>query len=355
MDIEKYTPSSYDKRDILIVSLLEYICSIINSNMFLTMCNYLYSVGLITNSRAFSDDTSYIRDVHKKHIQCIVDKNSCKMLDNVQKDKTRYEQEFIELEPLGDGGFGYVYKCYNKVDQNTYAVKKIPIVDDIDYMREASYLAQLNNSNIVRYFSSWITVEDITSTDMYEDTDIVPVLYIQMELCDTTLRDYTVKKNYNGGLDTSEINSIIIKILDGLKYLHSKNILHRDINPNNILIKNNTPKISDFGLAKRVEENSYISSCKDGQLLYRPPEVDDGIYTEKSDLYSVAVVYFELLYRFTTEFERVEVLTEIRKGNFPKKFTEEYSEHCKIIKKMLSHNINDRLDTDSFINEITNC
>ena len=85
------------------------------------------------------------------------------------------------------------------------------------------------------------------------------------------------------------------QILRGLKYLYQNNILHRDIKPQNILISDKNIKISDFGLAKSFEKYELINTfC--GSPLYMAPEIiKNRKYTLKSDIWSLGVVFFELI------------------------------------------------------------
>jgi hypothetical protein len=96
--------------------------------------------------------------------------------------ENNYSNNFIELENIGNGSYGSVYKVYHKYEKNLYAIKKVHISnellkDNFDIFREIQLFSKLNHKNIVRYYSSWLN--DNNST-----------LYIQMELCESTFRDY---------------------------------------------------------------------------------------------------------------------------------------------------------------------
>jgi serine/threonine protein kinase len=77
----------------------------------------------------------------------------------------RYNQDFNEIEKLGQGGFGQVFKARHKLDGNLYAIKKIKLLsknkneENKRIMREVTYLSRLNNQNIVRYFQTWVEIE----------------------------------------------------------------------------------------------------------------------------------------------------------------------------------------------------
>ena len=78
--------------------------------------------------------------------------------------KKRYANDFDEIEEIGKGGFGIVYKAQHKLDGNIYAIKKIKLSRDNEenkrILREIKYLSGLNNQYIVRYFQTWVEFED---------------------------------------------------------------------------------------------------------------------------------------------------------------------------------------------------
>jgi serine/threonine-protein kinase ULK/ATG1 len=84
--------------------------------------------------------------------------------------------------------------------------------------------------------------------------------------------------------------------MKGAKYLHANGIIHRDLKPANILVKNGGCKISDFGLAKNMTHNAIMKSIV-GTPLYMSPQLLNGTkYTSKSDLWSIGLIYYEMLH-----------------------------------------------------------
>ena len=110
-------------------------------------------------------------------------------------------------------------------------------------------------------------------------------------------------------------------LISGLTYIHDHNIIHRDLHPNNIFLDADlNPKIGDFGMSVNTEinqENETLSSDL-GVKLYKPPE---KIYTTKSDVYSMGLIFFEILYPFGTDMERHKVLSAIKNGLYPKEMS----------------------------------
>ena len=150
--------------------------------------------------------------------------------------------------------------------------------------------------------------------------------------------------------DFSYEKGCIEEIITGMKYIHQLNILHRDLNPNNIFLdKDMKPKIGDFGMSIKIDKKENMSLdissslSKFGVEIYMPPEYEnDNIYTYKSDVYSLGIIIFELLYGFSTDMERIQIINEIKKNIFPISFITNFENYYKLIQSMLDTNINQR-------------
>jgi len=220
--------------------------------------------------------------------------------------ENNYSNNFIEVENIGNGSYGSVYKVYHKYEKNLYAIKKVHITnelikDNFDIFREIQLFSKLNHKNIVRYYSSWL-----------DDSDNKPTLYIQMELCESTFRDYL--NNIKQDESINKRISYFTQIVEGIKYLHDNNIIHRDIKPSNILFVDDTVKICDFGLARNVNNLSNIinGSSEVGTSFYRAPEIDSHNYNNKIDVYSLGIIFIELLLQnCKTQAERMMHMKEI--------------------------------------------
>lgn len=118
-----------------------------------------------------------------------------------------------------------------------------------------------------------------------------------MEYCqDGTLYDLIDRRKANP-LTEEEIYSVIYQCLNGYKILFDKKILHQDIKPQNILIRNGFYKLADFGLSIFYEGYNF-SSTREGTLRYIAPEkmtIKDYVGNPKSDIYSFGVMFFQLI------------------------------------------------------------
>ncbi|XP_064179005.1 eukaryotic translation initiation factor 2-alpha kinase 1 isoform X1 [Anguilla rostrata] len=184
------------------------------------------------------------------------------------------------------------------------------------------------------------------------------MLYIQMQLCELSLRDWILERNSRpkedlsdadpyGCVDTERTFNILRAILEGVKYIHSKGIMHRDLKPRNIFLHGLDchVKIGDFGLACRdiivddpmqLPTSSHTSGSSHttgvGTFVYASPEQLEGShYDSKSDMYSVGMVALELFQPFGTEMERVQRLGELRQGKVPEALSERWPELAKYI------------------------
>lgn len=210
----------------------------------------------------------------------------------------RYSSDFIEMEKIGRGGFGSVYKVCHNLDKNTYAVKKIKIKSigkiQNNYLNEIIYMAKLSHQNIVRYYNTWIDL---------------PFLYIQMELCDMSLETYFDTRK---SVVKEESDKYFKEMVQGLAYIHSNNIIHGDFNPGNIFINGGVIKIGDFGLSHGGLDEYNLSY---GNKLYMSPEQKEkkGCFKE-SDVYSLGIIYIELYNYFFTIMEKIEMIENIVGG-----------------------------------------
>ena len=148
-------------------------------------------------------------------------------------------------------------------------------------------------------------------------------LYIQMEFCEKlTLRDI-IRRGVQENID--EAWRIFRQIVEGLTHIHGHAIIHRDLKPENVFIDlSNNPKIGDFGLAttgqasaKHPESTAQSGNMTKsvGTALYVAPELKSnatGAYTEKVDMYSLGIIFFEMCFPLPTAMERIHVINQLR-------------------------------------------
>jgi alpha-tubulin suppressor-like RCC1 family protein len=219
----------------------------------------------------------------------------------------KYRKNWSEIQQIGNGSFGTIFKVESMLYQEIFAIKKIPLKDS-DSMKELKTslsILDLNNENLVKYYDVWYENDYDLKMGFREYSDN-NTLYIQMEFCDKTLKEVRKEISYCFKFkNTQSLNElgfyitgqIFIEILEGISYMHRKKFMHRDLHPENILLKlgnnNKFVKIADFGLAKFT--GSCVFHTKDvGHLKYQAPEVESGRYDTKADIYSLGRILVEL-------------------------------------------------------------
>jgi eukaryotic-like serine/threonine-protein kinase len=184
------------------------------------------------------------------------------------------------LDALGSGGFASVYKAMDTWLKKIVAIK-IPHQQGGDInklLMEPQLLAKLDHENIVK----------LISAEMLDN-----VFIVVMEFVDgPSLEDIIAEK---GKLEVSVSIPIIRQIASAVDYAHLNNIIHRDLRPANILIeKNSKIRVADFGISKLLE-NTHIAKTIIGTPPYMAPEHFEGRTVFASDLYSIGVIFYEML------------------------------------------------------------
>ncbi len=189
------------------------------------------------------------------------------------------------LAKIGAGGMSDVYKAMDHVLSRYVAVKvlKQEYGEDVNFVTkfrsEAQAAAGLEHPNIVNIY-------DVGSED--------GIHYIVMEYVEgITLKTY-IEKKYQ--LSYKEAISIAIQVGRGIEAAHNKNIVHRDIKPQNIIISTEGKvKVTDFGIARAATSNTIHSDVM-GSVHYASPEqARNGFVDGKSDIYSLGIVMYEMV------------------------------------------------------------
>lgn len=186
---------------------------------------------------------------------------------------------------IGTGGMSDVYKAKDHTLGRFVAIKvlKAEFSEDVNFVTkfrtEAQSAAGLEHPNIVNIY-------DVGSESEFH--------YIVMEYIEgITLKTYIEKK---GQLTFKEAISIAIQVGRGIEAAHNKNIIHRDIKPQNIIISTEGKvKVTDFGIARAATSNT-INSDVMGSVHYSSPEqARNGFVDGKSDIYSLGIVMYEMV------------------------------------------------------------
>jgi len=200
-------------------------------------------------------------------------------------------EDFDLLGLLGKGAFGRVYLCQVKEGIPTnlppgtqLAMKVMPKKDEVQlkyWKEEREILAMSDNPFVIKLFMA------------FQNTKF---LFLVMEMCPCG--------NLKKALDTDKkfsekvTRSYIAEILISIEYLHSKDILYRDLKPDNILVDGNGHlKLNDFGLSKTNVGENYASTTFCGTPAYMAPDVIKEIpYGKTVDWYCVGVLLYEFLH-----------------------------------------------------------
>ncbi|KAI8903394.1 kinase-like domain-containing protein, partial [Gorgonomyces haynaldii] len=293
------------------------------------------------------------------------------MKPQYQNSNSRYYTDFQQLEYLGRGGFGAVVKARNLIDGLVYAIKMIKVTQTDKeekterLLREVQTLSRIHSSYVVRYYQAWFEEQEFSDSDSLDSEEIFDqsdwlsvskefvdrkeqmtmILYIQMEYCENnTLRDLI-----DSHLELQRAWILFRQLLEGLSHLHAQGIIHRDLKPSNIFLDaEGHVKIGDFGLATSRHRPVSIHGTLDlerdpsltseiGTPVYIAPEMmHSNRYNSKVDMYSLGIVFFEMIYPMKTHMERIHILRQLRLQEivFPDDFPSDQKE---LIQLLLVH------------------
>lgn len=196
---------------------------------------------------------------------------------------SRYDIKML----IGDGGMANVYLAYDRTTKSHVAIKSLRYELSKDerfikrFKRESAQVIDLNHPNIVQVYA----VGD------FNEQPFIVMEYVK----GNTLKDFLREQ---GALSIETVLHIMRQLAKGVLYAHQNNIIHRDLKPQNIMITDDLEvKITDFGIALSSNEADVTqTNTIMGSVHYLAPELARGnIATERSDIYALGIILYELL------------------------------------------------------------
>jgi tRNA A-37 threonylcarbamoyl transferase component Bud32 len=252
---------------------------------------------------------------------------------------------------IGEGGMGKIYKAVDMRTKKTVVMKQLIIAEREIFIkrfqREADIMLSLHHANIV-------TVYDYLKQGRS--------YYIIMEFVDGISLEDLIRKNHK--IEPLQALLIFNELCKGLKYAHDRQIIHRDIKPNNVLIsKTGQVKLVDFGIAKSLEEDEGLT--KTGVVMgtpaYMSPEqlISTKYVDNLTDIYSMGVMFYQMITGqrpYGADFT-AENIRKITLGEYtsPKQLNPDLPGYClNIIKKTMHHKKEKRVqDLQELINDMS--
>ncbi|CAL1127926.1 unnamed protein product [Cladocopium goreaui] len=275
--------------------------------------------------------------VHFKHAFCSLNNGK---LDDFYKVETK--------KKLGEGSYGSVSKGVHKSTNAVRAIKAIDrtkIADGERFQTEVDIQSALDHPNIVKLYEVFVDAKKV---------------YLVMELCtggelfDRILEEAEKHEGSDAAraFDERGAATYMQQILGAMSYLHNNDFVHRDIKPENFLLQNRDPdapiKVIDFGLAKnhKVASGEKMKT-KAGTPYYVAPQVLEGCYDEKCDVWSCGVICYILLCGYPPFYgdSDSDILRMVKKGvfTFPAEDWEDITADAKeCISLMLTFNASKR-------------
>lgn len=209
-------------------------------------------------------------------------------IDNLTRlfDKWKIPHEDIQLqEKIGSGGFADVYSGYQKSTGLMIAIKKLHVTEltnlnfDV-FFQEISFMTDLDHFAILPFVGVCTTPPYCIITEFMSNGNLFDRIHSDIHTLDAT--KHTI---------------IALGIAHGMAYLHSKQVLHRDLKSLNILLDaDDFPRICDFGMSRYMPDDGSLMTGGIGTVQWMAPEViESSLYTEKADVYSYGVLLWEML------------------------------------------------------------
>ena len=259
-------------------------------------------------------------------------------------------ENFKLLNPIGEGSYGKIYCIQDLLSKSKYALKKI-IAHDIQevktYQTEFELVYSYTHPNIMKIYNIQYKCLDFSTFSIY--------VLMELATCDWNVE--IKRKIENQTLyKESELIIMLYSLIKALSFLQKKNIAHRDIKPQNILLyPNNKIKVADFGEAKEIkiikQQNTlkgtemYMSPILYNAVKYNKKNVEHNVY--KSDVFSLGFCFLyaaALNFKILSDLREIKDMKEIR-IKIGKYLNKRYSSKLiNAIIKMVEYNENERVD-----------
>lgn len=332
-----------------------------------------------------SDQSSSAKTCETQNVTQISAKVDEKLKEESQLDENDSESqsdsssvEDVDFEAEEDiFGTSFLVKIPPMV-HNTSSEEQYVIFERSDDSEVVSDQTKMNTKSINKSLNKICEETPIRSPRQY--------MYIQMELCEkSTLRDAIDSGLIN---DSHRKRRLFREIVEGLVHIHEQGMIHRDLKPGNIFLDvNDHVKIGDFGLAKEIylfQEDNAIPSNQEhndsiaeingmrnlpsdrytgrvGTPFYVAPELTVSaevnsnriFYTQKVDIYSLGIIFFEMSYPFQTLMERTKVIMNLRKKDIilPNDSTQYMTDiEIELLKSLLQHDYSLRPSSSELLN-----
>ena len=212
--------------------------------------------------------------------------------------------DFEILQVLGEGSFGFVAKAKSRLNHKIYAIKQI----NFENLKGEKAISLCENEIIILH-----NLNHPLITKYYKSIREDNCLYIIMEFMDNGELSGLIKahKTLNKPIEEEKLWNIFIQAMESLEFIHSKNLVHRDIQPENLFISNDgTVKLGDFGVAASMKQaNEFQNISKEviskwvcqGTCVGTPPFMSPEMlkkteYDLNTDVYSMGCAFFEAMF-----------------------------------------------------------
>ncbi|XP_012509334.1 PREDICTED: interferon-induced, double-stranded RNA-activated protein kinase isoform X3 [Propithecus coquereli] len=233
----------------------------------------------------------------------------------------RFAKDFNEIEPIGTGGFGQVFKAKHRIDGKTYVIKRVKYNSE-KVEREVKALAELDHVNIVHYHGCWDGIDYDPESGGYSTTNgdcksenstnysrpETKCLFIQMEFCDKGTLEQWMDSRSAKNLDKELALKFFEQITTGVDYIHFKQLIHRDL------------KISSQEYGKEV------------------------------DIFALGLILAELLHICGTSMEKYKIFRDLRNGIFRDLFDDKEKI---LLRKLLSKQPDQRPTTSEILKTLS--